>query len=152
MIRPEQPERDAILAAVMPALLTAQVSGGVAATDETGSDTVVAVSPCVVAGLPVAREAFARLGARCRPLVEDGEPVSAGRIVAELGGPVAAIRRAAPVALAFLGRLSAVASGARAGDETDELERYALALAGDRLSPSAAVDDDGPSFRLGSEG
>jgi nicotinate-nucleotide pyrophosphorylase len=153
---PEPPDRATILAAVMPALLATQASpdetwsGNDA--DDTGSDTVVAIDACVLAGWPVAREAFARLGVRCRPLVDDGVDVASGDVVAEVGGPIAAIRRAAPVALAFLSRLSAVASGMRVADDGDELERYARAVAGSRLSPSAAVDDDGPSFRLGSEG
>jgi nicotinate-nucleotide pyrophosphorylase len=89
---------------------------------------------------------------RCRPLADDGVECARGDVVAEVGGPVAGIRRAAPVALAFLGRLSAVASGVHVADEGDELERYARSVGGSRLSPSAAVDDDGPSFRLGSEG
>jgi nicotinate-nucleotide pyrophosphorylase len=153
---PEPPDRATILAAVMPALLATQASPDDSPSwndaDDTGSDTVVASGACVVAGWPVVREAFARLGVRCRPLVGEGAHVASGDVVAELGGAVVAIRRAAPVALAFLGRLSSVASGVRAADEGDELERYARAVAGSRLSPSAAVDDDGPSFRLGSEG
>ena len=153
---PDPPDRATILAAVMPALLTAQAAPRDPAptddADATGADTIVAVRGCVVAGLAVAREAFARLGARCRPLVDDGAQVEAGDVVAELGGPLAAIHRAAPVALAFLGRLSAVASGVRVADDDDGLERYAGALAGRRLSTSAAVHDDGPTFRLGSEG
>jgi hypothetical protein len=152
---PDPPDRATILAAVMPALLTAQAASHDPARrfdeDETGADTVVAVRGCVVAGLAVAREAFARLGARCRPLVDEGAQVEPGDVVAEVGGPVAAIQRAAPVALGFLGRLSSVASGVRAPDDHDELERYAGALAGGWLSSSAAVHDDGPSFRLGSE-
>jgi nicotinate-nucleotide pyrophosphorylase len=147
----EEPDRSTILAAVMPALLTTQAwSAG--ESDSTGDDTVVATSDCIVVGLPVAREAFGRLGARCRGLVDEGTPVGAGQVVAELGGPLAAIHRAAPIALAFLARLSAVASGVHPPDPIDELERYAVAFRGIRLSPSAAVDDDGPSFRLGSEG
>lgn len=150
---PEPPDRDAILAAVMPALLTAQLEvPGEEPRDETGHDVIVAGSACVVAGLPVAREAFGRLGARLRPLVDDGTAVEPGTAVAELGGPVAAIRRAAPVALGFLGRLSAVATGTREADPGEELERWAAALAAGRLSPPGAVDDDGPTFRLGSEG
>jgi nicotinate-nucleotide pyrophosphorylase len=149
---PDPPTRDAILAAVMPALLAAQRSTGAPGSDETGAGTVVAGSPCVVAGLPVARETFARLGARFRATVEEGASILAGDVVAEVGGPVDAIRGAAPVALAFLGRLSAVASGVREPDPEDALERYAAELAGGRLSPSVAVDDDGPSFRLGSVG
>jgi pantoate--beta-alanine ligase len=150
---PDPPDRTEILAAVMPALLATQgttvtPTGGVD-DDATGRDTVVATTACVVAGLPVAREAFARLGVRFRPLVTEGTALGAADVVAEVGGPIAAIHRASPVALGFLARLSAIASGTRAPDPSDGLERYAAEL---RLSPSAAVDDDGPSFRLGSEG
>ena len=154
-VAPHPPDRTTILAAVMPALLTAQAAPSDPVRrgedDDTGADTVVAVRGCVVTGLAVAREAFARLGARFRPLVDDGARVEPGDLVAEVGGPMAAIHRAAPVALGFLGRLSAVATGIRAPDDDDELERYAGAFAGRRLSSSAAVHDDGPSFRLGSE-
>ena len=144
------PDRATILAAVMPALLATQGATSVGADDDaTGADTVVAGAACVVAGLPVAREAFARLGVRCRALVDDGSRIEPGRVVAELGGPLAAIRGSAPVALGFLARLSAVASGSRSADPGDALERYAAEL---RLSSSGAVHDDGPTFRLGSEG
>ena len=50
----------------------------------------------MVAGLPVAKETFGRLGARFRPLVEDGARVGPGDAVGELGGPLAAMRGAAP--------------------------------------------------------
>ena len=148
---PDPPDRTEVLAAVMPVLLATQGTTPTGAVDDdaTGRDTVVATNACVVAGLPVAREAFARLGVRFRPLVSEGTALGAGDVVAEVGGPIAAIRRASPVALGFLARLSAIASGTRAPDASDGLERYAAEV---RLSPSAAVDDDGPSFRLGSEG
>ena len=51
-------------------------------------------------------------GARTRPLVAEGATVEAAEQVAEVGGPVASIRGAAPLALTWLHRLSAVASGA----------------------------------------
>ncbi|HSL11082.1 MAG TPA: hypothetical protein VLA82_07185 [Actinomycetota bacterium] len=165
----EPPDRATILAAVMPALLAVQAPtvdvepapddrwGSERHDGATAADTVVATRERVVVGTSVAREAFGRLGARFRPLVDDGGLVAAGDVVADVGGPAVAIRRAAPVALAFLDRLSAVASGARPPDRDDPLEVYAAAVAASlppaaRLSPSTSVDDDGRSFRLGSEG
>ena len=156
----EPPDRATILAAVMPALLATQASASEARPNHddgaTGFEALVATRRRVVAGTYVAREAFGRLGARFRPVVDEGDEVAAGDVVAEVGGPVAASRRGAPVAIAFLDRLSAVASGLRPPDHEDALEVFAASFANAavaaRLSPSASVDDDGPSFRLRSEG
>jgi hypothetical protein len=138
------PDRATILAAVMPALLEARPEGG---GDEVGAGRIVAVTSGVLAGLPVARETFGRLGVRTRPTAVEGRRLVAAEPVVDVGGPVAAIRVAAPVAIAFLERLSAIASGVREPDLDDALEIYAA-----RLSARGPVRDDGPTFRLELEG
>ena len=95
----------------------------------------------------VAKELFGRVGARTRSLVAEGEVVGPDQAVAEVGGPLAAIRGAAPLALTWLQRLSAVASGATPPQPGDALEAWAA-----RLSAPAAVRHDGPSFRMEFEG
>jgi nicotinate-nucleotide pyrophosphorylase len=115
--------------------------------DAVGVARVVCDRGGVCAGLPVAKEIFARVGARTRAAVVDGDVVEAGTTVAEVGGPLAAIRGAAPLALTWLQRLSAVASGAAPPEAGTPLDDYAS-----RLSAPGAVGDDGPSFHLELEG
>lgn len=143
---PEPPDRADVLAAVMPALLGSDVASH-GDPDRVGGARIVTVGDGIVAGLPVVREAFGRLGARTRVLAHDGSRVVNGQVVAEVGGPLAAIHAAGPVALRFLTRLSAVAAGARSPEPGDALDAYAA-----RLSAPAPVGDDGPSFRLDFEG
>lgn len=135
-------DRVTAMTAAMEALLA---DGAVAEgdADAVGSGVLVADTGCTLAGLPVAREVFGRLGARFRPLTQDGAPVGAGEPVAELGGPLAAMRGAAPTAVRLLVRLSAIASGLRRPESRDPLDAYAL-----RLSPGEPVGDDEPSFHL----
>jgi hypothetical protein len=108
-----------------------------------GMARIVAASPGVVAGVPVAKEVFGRLGVRTRALVAEGAVVAPGQTVAEVGGALAAVRGAAPVALTWLRRLSAVATGAAPPAEGDPLDDYAA-----RLSRPDAVHDAGPSFTV----
>jgi hypothetical protein len=113
--------------------------------DEVGNGRLVCVRGGLLAGLPVAKEAFGRMGARCRAVASEGSWVGPDEVVAELGGPLAAIRGAAPLAIQMLERLSAVASGATPPARGDPLEEYATAV---RLSSPDPVGDDGPTFRL----
>jgi hypothetical protein len=106
-----------------------------------GMATIVAETSGVVAGLAVAKEVFGRLGVRMRALVADGDVVAPGQAVAEVGGALAAIRGAAPVALTWLPRLSAVATGAAPPTQGDPLETYAAGL-----SRPDAVAEAGPTF------
>ena len=101
--------------------------------------------PCV--GLPVVKEIFGRVGVRTRSLQPEGRTVPASTAVAEVGGPLAAIRGAAPLALTWLQRLGAVASGAVPPEPGNPLDDYAS-----RLSAPGAVGDDEPSFHLELEG
>jgi nicotinate-nucleotide pyrophosphorylase len=89
---------------------------------------VVSISPGVLAGLPVAREVFGRLGVRLRALVPEGSSIAAGTKVAEIGGPLRAMLAARPTAFRLLERLTAVASGALAPVQDDPLDRYAVGL------------------------
>ena len=91
-------DRITIMPVVMQALLDdgARPSGD---PEEVGVGRVVARSAGTLAGMPVAKEAFGRMGVRCRASVSEGAPIVDGDQVAELGGPVAAMRGAAPTAL-----------------------------------------------------
>jgi nicotinate-nucleotide pyrophosphorylase len=143
---PGQPALDRIT--IMPIVMEALLSDGarpLGDPDEVGTARVVAAGHGILAGMPVAKEAFGRMGVRCRPLLEEGAMVSEGQQVAELGGPTAAMRGASITALRFLERLSAVASGVREPTPGDPLDAYAAAL---RLSAHDLVGHDGPSFRL----
>lgn len=115
--------------------------------DAVGGASVVCDAEGTCAGLIVAQEIFGRVGARTRPLVAEGEAVGPTQAVAELGGPLAAIRGAAPLALTWLHRLSAVASGATPPEPGNELDAWAA-----RLSAPGVVGHDGPSFHVELEG
>jgi hypothetical protein len=138
------PDRGTIVAAVIDELLVLRLDPD---DDEVGLARIVCDRAGTCAGLPVVQEIFGRVGARTRGLVADGDLVEPTRAVAELGGPLAAIRGAAPLALTWLHRLSAVASGATPPEPGNELDAYAA-----RLSAPGAVRHDGPSFRVEFEG
>jgi hypothetical protein len=134
------PDRATIVAAVMGELLAAEVD---TTDDAVGVARIVARTGGVFVGAPVVAEIFGRAGARTRPLVAEGESVTPGTAVLELGGPLAAIRGVAPLALTWLARCGAVASGATPPEAGNPIDAYAA-----RLSGRAAVGHDGPSFRL----
>jgi len=134
------PDRATIAAAVMGELLATEVD---ATDDAVGVGRIVARTGGVFAGAPVVGEIMSRAGVRTRPLVAEGEPVTPGTAVLELGGPLAAIRGVAPLALTWLARCGAVASGATPPEAGNPIDAYAA-----RLSGRAAVGNDGPSFRL----
>jgi len=137
-------DRITIMPVVMQALLDdgAQPLGD---PDAVGMGRIVVGGAGILAGMPVAKEAFGRMGVRCRASMAEGAPIADGDQVAELGGPVAAMRGAAPTALRFLTSLSEVASGRRDPERGDPFGDYALAL---RLSGQDPVGHDGPSFTL----
>jgi nicotinate-nucleotide pyrophosphorylase len=138
---------------MMPLVMAALLSDGARPTgdpDAVGTARIVADATGRVAGLAVAKEAFGRMGARCRPLADEGAAVEAGTSIAELGGPLGAIRAAAPTALRLLVRLSSIAAGTERPDPADPLDAWAGELA--RLSPPGPVGDDSPSFHLEIEG
>jgi nicotinate-nucleotide pyrophosphorylase len=146
MIGPPAPDRVVVLTVAMQSLLADGVQADVepgADPDAVGGGALVADGPAVLVGLPVAKEVFGRMGVRLRPLVDEGSRVRPGDVVAELGGPTAAMRGAAPTAIRLVVRLSSVASGRRSPDPDDDLDLYAT-----RLSPGEPVGDDGPSFHL----
>jgi hypothetical protein len=134
------PDRATIAAAVIGELLAAEVD---TTDDAVGVARIVARTGGVFAGAPVVEEIMGRAGARTRPLVAEGEPMTPGTAVLELGGPLAAIRGVAPLALTWLARCGAVASGATPPETGNPIDAYAA-----RLSGRAAVGHDGPSFRL----
>jgi hypothetical protein len=115
-----------------------------AGDDETvGLARIVATTEAVMAGAPVVREIMGRVGVRTRSLIREGALAPADAAVIELGGPVAAIRAAAPLALTWLSHCGAVASGATPPAEGNPIDAYAA-----RLSARVAVGHDEPSFRL----
>jgi nicotinate-nucleotide pyrophosphorylase (carboxylating) len=71
--------------------------------------------PMVIAGLPVAREAFRIVvqDAEFRALVADGDTVAAGAAVAEIEGPARGLLSAERTALNFLQLLSGIATATR---------------------------------------
>ncbi len=142
----EPPDRLTIMPIAMAALI-ADRARAVGDPDEVGVAKVLAEVPATVAGLGVAKETFGRMGVRCRPLVAEGDRVVAGDVVLQLGGPIAAMRGAAPTAFGFLTRLSSIASGLSPAAPDDPLESWAA-----ELSRGDPVGDDGPSFRLQFEG
>ena len=113
--------------------------------EEVGVGRIVARGAGTLAGMPVTKEAFGRMGVRCRASVAEGARIADGDQVAELGGPVAARGGAAPPALRFLTSMSEVASRRREPDPGDPFGQYALDL---RLSGQDPVGHDGPSFTL----
>ncbi len=74
--------------------------------------SIIARQPGVIAGLAIAAATFRELDERIEValLVEDGAPVLAGQLVAQLSGPARAVLSAERVALNFLGRLSGIAT------------------------------------------
>jgi len=140
----ELPDRATVVAAIMPDVMAIRLD---VADDEVGLVRLLSEDGGVCAGLFVAKELFARVGARTRPLVGEGDVVGPAEAVAEVGGPLTAIRGAAPLALTWLRRLSAVASGASPPQPGDALDAWAA-----RLSAPGAVRHDGPSFRVEFEG
>jgi nicotinate-nucleotide pyrophosphorylase len=141
------PDRATILAAVMPDLLAVRPS----AEDPEATDgvigTIVAAGAGVLAGVPVAAEICGRLGVRCRRLVDEGAAIAGTTSVAEVGGAIAAVDAAATPALAWLTRLTAVATGGRAPEPGHALDAYAAGL-----SAADAAREGTPSFRLVIEG
>jgi Quinolinate phosphoribosyl transferase, N-terminal domain len=135
------PDRATIAAAVMDDLVT--ISSLDTDDEAVGVARIVASRGGVFAGAPVVREIMGRVGVRTRSLVAEGKPVVAGTAVLELGGPIAAIRGVAPLALTWVTRCGAVASGATAPEAGNPIDAYAA-----RLSARGAVGHDGPSFRL----
>jgi nicotinate-nucleotide pyrophosphorylase (carboxylating) len=73
---------------------------------------ILAKSPCVLAGIEVANEAFRQLdpGAVVAVRREDGEQVSPGTVVAEYTGQATALLTAERTALNFIQRMSGIAT------------------------------------------
>lgn len=123
-------DRAAILEAVMPALGALRGELDDPEDAETALGRIVAGGEGILAGLPVAGEAFGRAGVRLRVRAEEGGPVRRGDVVAEVGGPLRSMRAVEPVALAFLRNMSTAATTAFLGreeidPEADRLTVYA---------------------------
>ena len=145
----EPPDRVDIAVEVTRALAERFAEAATASPVDLGEDGRTAVGALVctagagtLAGLQVARETFARVGVRLRPLLVDGAAVERGARVADLGGPVRAMRLAEPTAVEFLERLSAVASATRPPEPGAPFDAYAASL----VSGAVPVRDNGPRF------
>ena len=141
------PDRATILTVVMPDLLAVAAPEDDPGQADGTIASLVAEGDGILAGVPVAAEICGRLGVRCRALVDEGAAIAGTTSVAEVGGAIAAVRAAAPPALAWLARLSAVAAGARAPEPGHPLDAYAAGL-----SAADAAREGTPSFRLVIEG
>lgn len=113
------PDAVASLAAVA---LAEDLAGGIDVTTAAtvpagtrGHADLVARSPGVVAGLPVARAVFGLVSASiaCAGQVSDGERVAAGQILLSVAGPVAPILTAERTVLNLLCHLSGIATVTR---------------------------------------
>ena len=119
MTHPDLP-REVVAAAVLTALREDLGAEGDITSDavipevETGRAVIVAKARGVLAGVPLAKECFSRVNARFRARMEDGDTLEPGSVVAHVGGALRAILAAERTALNFLGRLSGVATTARA--------------------------------------
>lgn len=78
----------------------------------TAKAVIAAREPGVVAGLPLAREAFRQIDTSIvfETLVEDGARIEPGAIVARVAGEARGVLSAERVALNYLGRLSGIAT------------------------------------------
>jgi nicotinate-nucleotide pyrophosphorylase (carboxylating) len=98
--------------------LAEDIGDGDVTTESTVSPEMIltgrftAKAPGVIAGLVVAGWTFAHLDDQVefRPLVEEGQPVEAGQVVATVRGPGQAILSGERVALNFLQRMSGIAT------------------------------------------
>jgi nicotinate-nucleotide pyrophosphorylase (carboxylating) len=88
-----------------------------------GAARVEARQALSVAGLPIAAEVLARLGAELTPCAADGAQLEAGRVLARVSGPARAILAGERTALNFLQRLCGIATLTR---------RYCEAVRGTR--------------------
>nr|WP_306268482.1 carboxylating nicotinate-nucleotide diphosphorylase [Pararhizobium sp. IMCC3301] len=77
------------------------------------ADVVIASrQPGVIAGLPLARAAFRAINPQIRfeTLIDDGDPVTPGAVVAQISGRARDVLSAERVALNYLGHLSGIAT------------------------------------------
>lgn len=80
------------------------------AADAQGSARILAKAPLVVSGHTVATEVFAQLSAHYRPMVDDGDSVTTGTVIAEVSGPLRSLLTGERLALNFLMHLSGIAT------------------------------------------
>jgi nicotinate-nucleotide pyrophosphorylase (carboxylating) len=82
------------------------------ASDQQLSGTIVVKETGVIAGLPIAKAVFARVDAslQFKALVQDGDLVQAGDVIAEVSGPGKSLLAVERIALNFLQHLSGIAT------------------------------------------
>jgi nicotinate-nucleotide pyrophosphorylase (carboxylating) len=79
-------------------------------TDEIGNGHIIAKNDCIVAGLKEAKTVFKKTGANIATLVNDGDMVKKGTIVAEINGPIKSILKGERLSLNIIGRMSGIAT------------------------------------------
>jgi len=125
--------------------------------ERVASARIVAKAPGVIAGAGVAFLTFARVdpGLDVRFLVEDGDAVETGRVVARIHGAARSILTGERVALNFLQRLSGVATLTRryveavAGTETRILDTRKTTPGMRTLEKQAVAAGGGHNHRFG---
>ncbi len=114
-------ELEALLAAAEP-LIQLAIDEDIGPGDATGESTlnaditlqgrVVAKAPGVIAGLPVAERVFQRIDPEIRFVshIQDGQPVVAGELIADVTGSARSLLAAERTVLNFVQRLSGIAT------------------------------------------
>jgi quinolinate synthase len=120
----ERTERDELLVTAKP-LIDLAIAEDIGSGDATSLATleaevelhgrIIAKASGVIAGLPVAEAVFCTVDPNIRftPIVQDGQAVVKGELVAEVTGPGVSLLAAERIALNFLQRLSGIATKTR---------------------------------------
>ena len=123
--------------------------------DLSGTATILAQEPCVVAGLALVDAVFRELHGHLRPLVSDGEIVEPAQRVCVITGPARAILTGERTALNFLQKLSGIATLTRqfveavAGTKAQILDTRKTTPTLRALEKYAVAAGGGTNHRLG---
>ena len=123
--------------------------------DLSGTATIIAKEPCVVAGLALVDVVFRELHGHVRPLVSDGEIVEPAQRVCVITGPARAILTGERTALNFLQKLSGIATLTRqfveavAGTKAQILDTRKTTPTFRALEKYAVAAGGGTNHRLG---
>jgi len=123
--------------------------------DLSGTASIIAKEPCVVAGLALVDVVFRELSGHVRPLVSDGDVVEPAQRVCVITGPARAILTGERTALNFLQKLSGIATLTRqfveavAGTKTQILDTRKTTPTFRALEKYAVAAGGGTNHRLG---
>jgi nicotinate-nucleotide pyrophosphorylase (carboxylating) len=79
-------------------------------SNETAKGKIICKEDCVIAGLEESKEVFERIGVEINLIVDDGNEIKKGTVVAEVSGFASAILKGERLALNFIGRMSGIAT------------------------------------------